>query len=88
MKMGESDNPNGRVLQALRDSLQEAVIAAAKLVDRELYHKHTDHCYGRYEPCGEHHVHDMHCGGSPLICRQRESGPELEALHQALKRLG
>lgn len=25
-------------------------------------------CYGRYEPCGEHHVHDDRCGGRDLVC--------------------
>jgi hypothetical protein len=29
-------------------------------------------CYGRYEPCGEHHVHDDTCGGRSLLCRIRE----------------
>lgn len=35
---------------------------------RRRAHVHTDRCYGRYEPCGEHHAHDMKCGGRPLIC--------------------
>ena len=66
---------------------EDDVIAAAKQVDRELFHKHEDRCYGPYEPCGEHHVHDMKCGGRSLLCRRRESGPELRALHEALQRL-
>lgn len=35
-------------------------------------HEHTDLCYGRYEPCGEHHMHDMTCGNYPLLCGTRE----------------
>ena len=25
-------------------------------------------CYGRYETCGEHHMHDARCGSRDLIC--------------------
>lgn len=35
-------------------------------------HVHSDRCYGRYEPCGEHHVHDYSCGGRPLYCGTAE----------------
>ena len=35
-------------------------------------HVHDDYCYGRYEPCGEHHAHDNTCGARSLICRRRE----------------
>ena len=33
---------------------------------------HSEHCYGRYEPCGEHHMHDSTCGSCPLVCGRRE----------------
>lgn len=35
-------------------------------------HVHHAGCYGRYEPCGEHHAHDDRCGGRPLVCGQRQ----------------
>lgn len=36
-------------------------------------HVHDDdYCYGQYETCGEHHLHDDKCGGRSLLCRQRE----------------
>lgn len=38
-------------------------------------HVHDDHCYGTYEPCGEHHAHDKSCGARPLICR-RDADPD------------
>ncbi len=39
---------------------------------RKRAHVHTDGCYGVYEPCGEHHAHDEHCGSRSLVCRMRE----------------
>jgi hypothetical protein len=39
---------------------------------RRRAHVHEDRCFGRYEPCGEHHVHDGTCGSRPLICRTLE----------------
>ena len=35
-------------------------------------HEHSEHCYGRYESCGEHHAHDDMCGGRSLVCQWRE----------------
>lgn len=29
-------------------------------------------CYGQYETCGEHHMHDATCGSRVLICGQLE----------------
>jgi hypothetical protein len=49
-------------------------------------HVHTDICYGSYRPCGEHHAHDMQCGGKPLWCREREE-PELIILLEEYQRL-
>lgn len=31
-------------------------------------HVHADRCFGRYEPCGEHHMHDDTCGARPCVC--------------------
>lgn len=55
----------------ITDSQMRAVRAEA--------HEHTDRCFGRYEPCGEHHMHDDTCGSRPCLCRKRET-PELVAL--------
>jgi hypothetical protein len=46
---------------------------------RRRAHQHTSSCYGRYEPCGEHHAHDDKCGGRSRVCGQREE-PELVML--------
>lgn len=71
-----------------------AVVEAANKVDRVLYHEHKSKdgkpygeggCYSTYEPCGEMHAHTMTCGGYPQWCRRRESEPEINALHEALK---
>ena len=35
-------------------------------------HQHTDRCYSRYKPCGEHHMHDNTCGSRALICGRAE----------------
>jgi hypothetical protein len=78
---------------APKEDVREKLVAAAERVDRALYHEHRARngerygeggCYGWYEVCGEHHVHDDKCGARPLICCRRESGPELAALHAAL----
>lgn len=72
----------------------ESLIAAAREVDKRYYHHHaardgTRHgpggCYSStYEPCGEHHMHDMTCGGYDRWCRKEESGPAIDALHAAI----
>ena len=49
-------------------------------------HVHDDFCYGRYEPCGEHHVHDNTCGARSLICRHRE-GPDAAAYFAVISEL-
>ena len=36
-------------------------------------------CYGDYETCGEHHMHDATCGSRTLICR-RPDDPDAVAL--------
>jgi hypothetical protein len=38
------------------------------------------YCYGTYEPCGEHHVHDDKCGGRDLVCRMSEDKDLVELL--------
>jgi len=45
-------------------------------------HVHHDGCYGRYEPCGEHHAHDDECGARPLCCGLREDAPLVVALDE------
>jgi hypothetical protein len=58
---------------------------------RRRAHQHTSRCYGRYEPCGEHHAHDDKCGDRPLVCGQREEPElammldEIDSLRVALK---
>ena len=49
-------------------------------------HVHDDYCYGRYEPCGEHHVHDNSCGARPLICR-READPDAASYFAVISEL-
>jgi len=71
----------------------EKLLEAARLADR-LHHKHramngerhgAGGCYSHtYETCGEHHGHTMTCGGYPRVCSRRESGPEIDAIHEAL----
>lgn len=53
---------------------------------RRRAHVHEDRCFGRYEPCGEHHVHDDTCGACPLICRTSEDA-DLRALIAEYDRL-
>jgi hypothetical protein len=53
---------------------------------RRRAHVHVDHCYGRYEPCGEHHVHDDQCGGRPLVCGL-PAEPDLVLLLDEVERL-
>jgi hypothetical protein len=64
--------------------IPELKIAVDKL--RRRAHVHTDGCYGAYEPCGEHHVHDMKCGGRSLWCRLGNE-PELVLLLAEVARL-
>lgn len=70
------------------------ILALAQKLDKALYHQHRSRdgkpygpggCYSSmYEPCGEHHAHDMTCGSYPRYCRRSESEPEVNALHDAL----
>lgn len=53
---------------------------------RNRAHVHIDDCYGRYQPCGEHHMHDAMCGSRPLRCGQRED-EDLVALLKEYDRL-
>lgn len=43
-------------------------------------------CYGSYETCGEHHVHDDRCGGRSLVCGVRED-KDLAALLSSYDKL-
>lgn len=61
------------------------LLQASKEVVREHYHRHTDRCWGAYEPCGEHHMHDDKCGSRRLICRKRESSRAINRLHDVLE---
>jgi len=53
---------------------------------RNRAHVHTDACRGPVEPCGEHHVHDLMCGGRRLWCYLKEE-PELVMLLAEYDRL-
>lgn len=46
-------------------------------------HVHGDQCLGAYEPCGEHHRHDEHCGAYRRICGK----PEDQAMFLAITEL-
>jgi hypothetical protein len=78
-------------------SLLLRVLEAATIVDRSHYHRHRGRdgarfgpggCYSSmYEPCGEHHAHDMNCGSYPRQCWKQESSDEINRLHDALEAL-
>lgn len=53
---------------------------------RRRAHLHSDRCYGMYQVCGEHHMHDATCGSRSLICGQREE-PDLALLLDEMDRL-
>ncbi len=70
------------------------VVAAAREVDRRVYHRHLSQdgeprgsggCFSiSYETCGEHHAHDATCISYPRWCRKPESDESVNALHDAI----
>jgi hypothetical protein len=62
------------------------LLDAAKEIDREFYHRHTDRCYGPREPlCVEHHAHTDSCWGSRLHCGKQTSSKSINQLHDLLQ---
>jgi hypothetical protein len=44
-------------------------------------------CYGSYETCGEHHVHDERCGGRRLVCGRKQDRDAIAILEWIEARL-
>lgn len=88
---------DSRELHASTNLELRKVLGAAREVVRRLYHKHADRdgkpfgpggCFSSmYETCGEHHAHDMNCGGYPRWCRKAESDYVVNELYAALVEL-
>ena len=82
---------------SVKDIEIKKVLDAAREVVRRLYHKHADSdgkpygpggCFSSmYETCGEHHAHDMNCGGYPRWCRREESSYVVNELNAAFASL-
>lgn len=73
----------------VQEVAEKSVWDAVRAVVKRHYHEHTEHCYGPWEACGEHHRHHPDwCGGRQLRCGKKESSPEINQLAAALADAG